>query len=210
MFFKRSGAIAVVLAAVGAVTAPAQSRDWQSGSKFEAETFFGAMIAGKELARGVNATGGEDLIAKLNHGAALGFRVGIHSALIGLEANLLSASNRVRVNNEFGIGFPNHAERPLVCSGDALLYPFRKSIRAGRFRPYVTSGIGGMLMSADLDNIDDQEAHGRLMWNAGGGVKVFAAEAQGLYFDLRFTNHRLLGSNAIDLRSITVGVGYRF
>jgi opacity protein-like surface antigen len=119
----------------------------------------------------------------------------------------------VRVDNEFGVRFPNHGERPLICSGDALLYPFRKAISEGKLWPYLTSGIGGMLISADLDNIDDQELHSRFVWNAGAGMKVFMSEQQDLYLDFRFTNHRLFGShgaNSVDLRSITVGVGYRF
>ncbi|MEK6324278.1 MAG: hypothetical protein AABN33_21780 [Acidobacteriota bacterium] len=209
----KSSAIAIVLCIVGAADAQTQSQERLSRSRIEAGTFFGAMIAGKEIARGVNATGGEQLIAKLNHGAALGLRVGVHSDLLGLEASFLSAGIAVRVNNEFGVRFPNHGERPLICSGDALLYPFRRAIREGKLRPYLTSGIGGMLMSADLDNINDQELHHRLAWNAGGGVKIFVGEERDLYLDLRFTNHRLLGSREIgpiDLRSLTVGVGYRF
>jgi opacity protein-like surface antigen len=168
------------------------------------------MIAGKELTRGINATGGEDLIAKLNHGGAFGVRAGVHNLLLGLEAGFLTTSNAVSVRNEFGVAFPNHAERPLFYSGDALVYPFRNAINEGRVRPYVTSGVGGAYVSADLDNINDKEPHTRFMWNAGGGVKLIAGE---LVLDFRFTNHRLLSSGpepAADLRSITVGVGYRF
>ena len=183
-----------------------------SRSRFEASTVFGAMIAGKEFARGINATGGEQLIARLGHGGTFGVRVGVHNALIGLEANLLTTSNPVVVKNEFGVAFPNHAERPLLYSGDALLYPFRRTIHRGRVRPYVTSGLGGTYVSADLNNINDKERHNRFTWNAGGGVKLFVEES-GLYVDLRFTNHRLFSSRGLgasDLRSVTVGIGYRF
>jgi len=207
--------IAVVLcigwAAMAGAQAQAQER--RSGSGIEASTFFGAMIAGKEIARGVNATGGEQLIARLNHGVALGLRVGVHNELLGLEANFLTTSTPAIVKNEFGVAFPNHAERPLICSGDGLLYPFRKAIREGKVRPYLTTGVGGMLLSADLDNIRGKETHGSLIWNAGGGVKVFVGEGAGLYFDLRFTNHRLLssrGADSLDLRSVSLGVGARF
>jgi opacity protein-like surface antigen len=212
----RLSVIAVVLSTLGVPPTDGQTRSQQplAGSRFEAGTYFGAMIAGKEIERGVNATGRhEQLIARLNHGGALGLRFGVHSDVLGLEASFLNASNAVRVDNEFGVRFPNHGERPLIYSGDALLYPFRRAIREGKLRPYLTSGIGGMLMSADLDNIDDQETHNRLTWNAGGGMKVFMGEEQDFYLDFRFTNHRLPGSrgmSAIDLRSITVGVGYRF
>lgn len=207
--------IAVVLCIVGAAKTDAQTQSPErpSGSRIEAGTFFGAMIAGKDIARGVNATGGEQLIARLNHGGALGVRGGVHSDLLGLEANFLTTNSRAAVKNEFGVAFPNHAERPSIYSGDALLYPFRRAIREGKVRPYVTSGIGGLLLSADLDNIRDQEAHGSLIWNAGGGVKVFVGEGSGLYFDFRFTNHRLLssrGTDSLDLRSVSVGVGARF
>jgi hypothetical protein len=207
--------IAVVLCIVGAAETDAQtqSQERHSGSRIEAGTFFGAMIAGKDIAHGVNATGGEQLIARLNSSGALGVRGGVHSDLLGLEANFLTTSSPAVVKNEFGVAFPNHAERPSIYSGDALLYPFRRAIREGKVRPYVTSGIGGMLLSADLDNISDQETHGRLIWNAGGGVKVFVGEGSGLYFDFRFTNHRLLssrGADSLDLRSVSVGVGARF
>jgi len=180
------------------------------GTKLEASAVFGAMIAGRELNRGINATGGENLIARLNHGGVFGLRAGIHNSLLGLEAGFLSSSNAASVRNEFGVAFPNHAERPLFYSGDALLYPFRIAISEGRVRPYVTSGFGGAFVSADLDNIDDKERHNRPMWNAGGGVKLIVGE---LVLDFRFTNHRLLGSgarNATNLRSVSVGVGYRF
>jgi opacity protein-like surface antigen len=196
-----------------AFVAQAQSRE-RASSKVEAATYFGVMIAGKEIGSGVNATGAhEQLIANLNHGFAMGVRVGVHNTLIGMEGNVLTTANPARVNNEFGAAFPNHAERPLICSGDALLYPFRKAIKQGRVRPYVTSGIGGLLFTADLDNINDQERHTRAMWNVGGGVKVFVGNDGDLYFDFRFTNHRMLGSRGLgqsDLRSATVGIGYRF
>lgn len=215
----RAGRISVttIVACIAIATmasAQAQSPDHFLGSHVEASTFFGAMIAGKEIGRGVNATGGhEQLAARLNHGGAFGVRIGVHNDVLGLEVNFLTTSNPLAVNNEFGVAFPNHAERPLIYSGDALLYPFRKAIREGRVRPYVTSGIGGTFFSADLDNINDQEKHHRLTWNAGGGAKVFVGQEPSLYLDFRFTNHRLLSSrgvSATDLRSVTVGVGYRF
>jgi opacity protein-like surface antigen len=214
--FGRMSVAAVVACIVIGTPARAQTQSQPrfSGSRFEASTFFGAMIAGKEIGRGVNATGGHELlIARLNHGAALGVRVGIHNQLLGVEANVLTTSNAVAVNNEFGVAFPNHGERPLIYSADALLYPFRKAIREGRVRPYVASGIGGALFSADLDNINGQEKSHRLMWNAAGGVKVFVGQEPDFYLDFRFTNHRLLSSGALgvtDLRSVTIGVGYRF
>jgi opacity protein-like surface antigen len=205
-----------IVCIVGAATASAQTQTQgrPSGSRFEASTFFGVMIAGKEINRGVNATGGhEQLIARLDHGVALGLRVGAHSDLLGLEANVLTTFNAVIVNNEFGVAFPNHGERPAVYSGDALLYPLRKRVKKGKARPYLTSGIGGTVVYADLDNINDQETHHRLTWNAGGGVKVFVGEGPDFFLDFRFTNHRLFssrGMSPVDLRSVTVGVGYRF
>jgi opacity protein-like surface antigen len=209
-----SFAIAVSLVLATAIEAQTQSQQRFSESHFEASTFFGGMIAGKEVSRSVNATGGhEQLAATLNHGGALGVRVGIHNQFLGLEGDFLTTSNPVTVNNEFGVAFPNHGERPLIYAGDALLYPFRGAIRQGRVRPYVMSGIGGTFFSADLDNINDLESHHRLTWNMGCGVKLFVGQETDFYLDFRFTNHRLLGSGdmgAINLRSVTVGVGYRF
>lgn len=204
--------VVLCIAAVAKASAQTKSQEF-SGSRIEASTFFGAMIAGKTIGRGVNATGGEQLVARLNHDAALGVRGGVHNDLLGLEANFLTTSNQAVVKNEFGVAFPNHSERPLIFSGDALLYPFRRAISGGMVRPYLTSGLGGLLLSADLDNIRDKETHGSLIWNAGGGVKVFAGQGSGLYLDLRFTNHRLLGSGGsehVDFRTISVGVGARF
>ena len=203
-------AMAVGLCIGAIANAQTQSQE-ASGSRIEAATFFGAMLAGKEIARGVNATGGEHLIAKLGYGGALGVRGGIHSDLLGMEANFLTTSNPAVVKNEFGGAFPNHAERPLIYSGDALLYPFRRAIKAGLVRPYLMSGIGGMLLSADLDNVRDKETHGGLIWNTGGGMKVFVGESGRLYVDLRFTNHRLLRTTTpYSLQSLSIGVGARF
>jgi hypothetical protein len=206
-------AMAVILCVGWAEMADAQTQSHErlAASRIEAATFFGVMIAGKDIARGVNATGGEQLIARLSHGGALGVRGGVHSDLLGLEANFVTTGNRAVVISEFGVAFPNHAERPLIYSGDALLYPFRRAIKGGKVRPYLTSGVGGLLLSADLDNIRDKEMHGSLIWNAGGGVKVFVGEGSGVYFDLRFTNHRLLDSaTPHSLRSVAIGVGARF
>ena len=206
----RTSLLAAMLT-VGVIAANGQSNEERlAGTRLEASTVFGAMIAGKEFNRGINATGGEDLIATLNHGGAFGVRAGVHNSLLGLEAGFLTTSNAASVRNEFGVAFPNHAERPLFYSGDALLYPFRTAINEGRVRPYVTSGVGGAYVSADLDNINDKEPHNRFMWNAGGGVKLIVGE---LVLDFRFTNHRLLSSGpeiAANLRSVSVGVGYRF
>jgi hypothetical protein len=204
---------AIVLVAAMAAATNAQTPAPERLSRIEGSTFFGAMLAGKEIRRGVNATGGERLVARLGHGGALGLRGGVHGGILGLEVNILTTSNRAQVRNEYGVAFPNHAEQPLICSGDALLYPFRKAIREGKIRPYLTSGVGGMLLSVDLDNIEDKETHAGLLWNAGGGVKVFVGEGSGLFFDIRFTNHRLLGSGttgSVDLRSLSIGVGARF
>jgi opacity protein-like surface antigen len=211
-----SATITIACIAIVAATANAQAQMQQRLSRLRAEcaVVFGAAIAGKDIGHGINATGGhEQLIARLDHRGAVGIRGGIHIAVLGVEANFLSTLNSVSVKNEFGVGFPNHGERLLIYSADALLYAFRRAIREGRVRPYLTSGIGGAFFSADLDNINDQERHTRLMWNAGGGARFFVGQEPDLYLDFRFTNHRMLsagGLPATDVRSVTVGVGYRF
>src|SRR5262245_58104609 len=126
----RLSVIALCLCCLGAQTGEAQVRTERiSVTRIEASTFFGALLAGKEIARGINATGGhEQLIARLNHSGALGLRVGMHAELVGLEAGFLNIGSAVRVDNEFGVRFPSHGGRPVICSGDALLYPFRKAI----------------------------------------------------------------------------------
>ena len=215
MMKRKLDRLVVAAMMLSAVTANAQSPQPSSpsGRKIEAAMFFGVVVAGKDVSRGVNATGGEQLIARLGHSGAVGVRAGLHNELLGLEGNLLTSSGRPSVKNEFGVEFPNHAESPLLYSADVLLYPFRSAIRSGSVRPYLISGVGGLFLSADLDNIQDKETHGALLWNAGGGVKVFVDEGSRLYVDLRFTNHRLLrprGADSIDLRSVSVGVGARF
>jgi len=207
-------ALAIVLFA-GAADSDAQTphQATRGGFRVEAGTMFGVTIAGKEFDTGINATGGERLIAKVNHGGSFGLRIGVHNSLIGLEGNLLGASNLATVKSEFGVAFPNHAERPVFYSADALVFLAGRKISGGRVRPYLTTGAGGVFVSADLDNINDKERHNRFMWNAGGGVKLFVAGERGAFLDLRFTNHRLLGSrqeSAADFRSVTVGFGYRF
>lgn len=209
---------ATILACIGIVAAAAsvqaQTQERLSGSRVECAVVFGAAIAGKDIGRGTNATGGhEQLVARLDHGGAVGIRAGIHNALLGVEANFLSTLNPVSVKNEFAAGFPNHGERLLIYSADALLYPFGRAIKEGRVRPYLTSGIGGTFFSADLDNIHDRERHNRLMWNAGGGAKVFVGHEPDFYLDFRLTNHRMLSAGelpATAVRSVTVGVGCRF
>lgn len=209
---------ATILAWIGIVAATAsvqaQTQERLSGSRVECAVVVGAAIAGTNIGRGTNATGGhEQLVARLDHGGAVGIRGGIHNAVLGVEANFLSTLNPVSVKNEFGAGFPNHAERLLFYSADVLLYPFGRAIRKGRVRPYLTSGIGGTFFSADLDNINDRERHNRLMWNAGGGARFLVGQGPNVYLDFRFTNHRMLSAGelpATDVRSVTVGVGYRF
>jgi opacity protein-like surface antigen len=209
MIAPHTSALITTMFVFGAVAGHAQTpQESGRGPRFELGTFFGAMVAGKEVARGVNSTGGERLIARLGHGGVFGLRAGVHSAWLGAESSLFISSNRAEVRNEFGVAFPNHAERLLLYSADALVYPFGGAIRNGRVRPYITSGVGGGYLSADLDNINDKEAHNRFVWNAGGGVKAIAGE---FCVDVRFTNHRLVrASGGADLRSVTVGVGYRF
>lgn len=191
-----------------AQNAPSQWR-WELG--FRA----GALLAGSEVGRGINATAGrrEQLIAKLDHGGSISFQFGVHSDVLGLEANLLSGTKLVTVKNEFGADFPNHGERPVIYSGDILIHPFGRRLAGGRLRPYLTAGGGGALISVDLDNINNKENYHRLALNVGGGLKLLFGQEQRYFFDARFTNHHLSGKSPIatfDLQSVSGGFGIRF
>jgi len=203
-------AVTVSLMQSGRISA--QSRQYTPGASFEAASYTGLMIGNKEVARGTNATGGEQLIAKLGTAGGIGLRAGMHNDWLGLEADLFSAGRSVKVKNEFGAGFPNHGAKPLFCSAGGLVYPFGRRLRNGRLRPYLVGGLGTVLFTADLDNINDQEWHNRLTWNIGTGFKWFPADER-IYLDFRFVNHRLVSTRKIDsmdLRSATLAVGYRF
>jgi hypothetical protein len=93
------------------------------------------------------------------------------------------------------------------------VFPFGRSIQHGVIRPDATTGVGVTVISVDLDNINDQEIHGLRTWNVGGGAKLMFGVERNYRVDIRFQNHRLYGGPGvgdIDLRSVSVGIGYRF
>src|ERR1041384_7843380 len=95
-------AIVACIALIAATeVADAQTRERLAGSRVEGAVVFGAAIAGKEIGRGINATGGhEQLIARLDHGGAVGIRGGLHKALLGVEGNLLLTMNNAGVQKQ--------------------------------------------------------------------------------------------------------------
>jgi opacity protein-like surface antigen len=179
----------------------------------EAGLDFGMSVAGVEVGRDTNATGGEQLIATLGHGAVLGVRMGVHSPSFGFDAALSGTSAYVKVRNEFGVRFPNHGERPAVLSGRVLLYPFRRAIGRGQVRPFLAAGVAGALVSADLDNIEDQSLRLLPGWTFGAGVKWLTGGADGGYLEVAVGEHRFHGVGpfgSFETRTVTCGVGYRF
>jgi hypothetical protein len=205
--------LSIVCLCVWTQSAMAQntSNQWRWELGFRA----GVLLAGKEVGRGINATAGrrEQLIARLDHGGSISLQFGVHSAVLGLEANLLSGTKLITVKNEFGVDFPNHGERPVIYSGDILLYPFGRRLAGGRFRPYLMAGGGGAQIAVDLDNINNKENYHRLALNAGGGLKLLFGQEQRYCFDIRFSTHHITGKSPIatfDLQSVSGGFGVRF
>ena len=102
----------------------------------------GALIADKEIGRSVNATGGEQLIARLSSGPLLGGRVGLHSDLVGFKIGGGFGKEKIEVKNQYAVGFPNHGEGLVLLSGDVYVYPFRRALFDGRLKPYATAASG--------------------------------------------------------------------
>ena len=216
----KTGQIAVALLAWLSVGSGTAARGqgvpaWASNRPRVAEAGLdvGMSVAGVEVGRDTNATGGEQLIARLGHGAVLGVRMGVHTASFGFDAAVTGTSAHVNVKNEAGVKFPNHGERPAVLSGRALLYPFRRALGGGQVRPFLAVGVAGALVSADLDNIEDQSLRLLPGWTFGAGVKWLTGSADGGYLEVavgeqRFRGVRPFGS--FDTRAVTCGLGYRF
>lgn len=179
----------------------------------EAGVDIGLFVAGVEVGRDINATGGEQLIARLGHGAILGARIGVHTPTFGFDAEVAGPSARVGVRNEFGVRFPNHGERPAMLSGRALLYPFRRALWRGQVRPFVAAGIAGTFVSADLDNVEDKSLRLLPGWTLGAGVKWLRDDGNGGYLEIAVSEQRFHGVRpfgSFTTRAVTCGVGYRF
>lgn len=176
----------------------------------------GASFAPAAIGRDTNATGGEQLIAYLGDGLAIGFWLGIENDWLGLQLDLGVRADHIQVENEFGTRFPNHGDPPSVYSASLIVYPLAplgRDVRAGVVRPFATASVGGVLVSVDLDNINDQTAYHLWQHGLGGGVRVFVSDHEDGFIEVAFREVRVRGHGPLagfGVRSVAVGVGMRF
>ena len=173
----------------------------------------GASFAPAEIGRDTNATGGEQLVAQMGDGVTIGFWLGLHNDLFGLQLDFGLRADHIQVENEFGTRFPNHGEQPLVYSATLVVYPLAplgRALRGGPVRPFATASVGGLVLSVDLDNIKDQTTYHLWHTSLGGGVRLLVLDHEDGFVELgvrevRVASHRPL--DAFRLRIATLGVG---
>ncbi len=159
------------LAAVLVTSVPAQQPPpwrWTTGARL------GVVLNAGVIGRQPNATGGHEmLLARLGWGFGLGFHAGYESRLGGVELRALALHTPVEVSNEDGIEFPHHGSRPVSWTAGVLGYPLAPVLgRRSAIRPFVTAGVGGVILTVDLDNIKGQTLYHSFQWSLGGGVRI--------------------------------------
>lgn len=199
-----------------AQAAPAkQTWRWSSG------VTAGALFAPGEIGRGENAAGGhEQLIARWGGGAAVGGLVGLEARLGGLEFRGLQATRAVQVENWFGVAFPNHGRRPFAWSASLLVYPLTpvESRRSRLPRLFLTAGLGGHVISVDLDNVKGQSLYHSFHSVLGGGIRIATAREdvpswKSTFLELRVERYRLWKNGLLHRFGVwaaTVGFGMRY
>ncbi|MGQ0734259.1 MAG: hypothetical protein ACT4QD_11450 [Acidobacteriota bacterium] len=210
-------AAAMLVALVTGSTTPAfgqapQTRELVTPTRFEMGMDGGLLLAGKVVGLDTNATGGEQLVGRLGHGGVFSARLGLHGDVLGIEAALTSVSSAIAVKNEFGVRFPNHGRPPALVAGRALLYPFRRALGSGRVRPFLAGGLVSALVSADLDNIDDQTFRLLPGWTLGAGIKWLTWPDEDGYVAVEVSELRFHGVSPFshfNVRTITCGFGIR-
>lgn len=212
----------ILLLQVSALLSPKPAeRHGPLGSWHPAAGFMlGASFAPAEIGRDTNATGGEQLVAHLGDAVVLGLRGAVESDVLGLELVLLLGAKRVEVENELGVRFPNHGQPPVLWTGSLLLYPLfalRNTALGRRVRPFVVVGVGGAIVSVDLDNIKGQTLYHSWQGSVGGGIRFFSGRDRGPYehdpfVELRLVRHRVRQNGPLygfDILAATVGLGMR-
>lgn len=174
----------------------------------------GVLLAPGEIGRATNATGAhEALIGRLGDALALGGHLGIDSRHVGAELRLVLGTRRIEVKNEAGTGFPNHGEHPLLWSGNLLVYPLGLLQGSGSRlpRPLLAAGLGGAVLSADLDNVKGQTLFHSFLWSLGGGVRLGIGRDGVL--EARLARHRVWRNGALrsfEATAVTLGLGVRY
>jgi len=196
-------------------TASAQGErawQWSSGIGFQIRGNAG------EIGRQPNATGGhEDLIARLDGGLALSAHFGLESRFGGGELLVGWAGSAIEVTNVDGVRFPDHGEPPLVWSGTIMVYPLALVVRPGRFQPLFVAGLGGMLISVDLDNIRGQTVYHRFQRSVGGGIRIVNPSSSPMmtttHVEFRIEQLTTWGKSPLhrfSFLAVTVGLGMSF
>jgi opacity protein-like surface antigen len=182
-----------------------------AGFTREIGLYAGLSLAPQEIGRDVNRAGGDTLVAGLGNSAVFGGRFEMRRRYVGGAFNLFVWGKSVAVANEAGVEFPHHGAPPVLYTLEARLYPLGGSANA-RVSPYVAAGVGGALISVDLDNVDDQELRHLWTYTLGGGVKI-SFSAGKTFLDLQFTSCSLSGSGPIvpfRVRTVMIGFGARY
>ena len=135
------------------------------------------------------------LIARLDDAPALAIQFGAVSRHLGFELRLLSGRRPVRVDNESGVAFPNHGEPPFFWAGNLLWYPLGlvQSANSGWPRPFLLAGLGGTVLSIDLDNIKGQTLFHSFHRSLGMGVQLAVGRSASgerfVWVELRLMRH---------------------
>ena len=159
----------------------------------------GWVFAPTHIGRDINATGGEELLARLGDRPLSGIRLGAENGPLGFEVGLTQHVVAIQVENEFGTEFPNHGRPPLRYAVAAVLLPLaplRGTAFGRHVQPFVKAGIGGWLVSVDLDNVHDQTFYHLWAPDIGGGVRVFPRGGE-FFIDVRFERSWVAGRGPI-------------
>jgi hypothetical protein len=173
----------------------------------------GNITAKREIAVDENATGDhERLFARLKSSLFVGGKVGAHGNRVGIEAGVFRTVEKIQVNNEFGVPFPNHGENITFVKADLLVYPLPRSAFDGVFRPYLSAGFGGNFFSIDTDNINDQENYVNPTASIGGGGKFrLGGKNSNVGFEVLLRYEQMFGKSPIQTEGfVMVSAGFVF
>jgi hypothetical protein len=219
---SRACIIAFVMIFVNWVAWAQESRPQETASigtatrsqwQIEYSVYGGTLTSSGIIGQDINATGNHELLtAKLKSSPFAGVKVGAHGDRLGIEAGILRSTNKLEVQNVFGVPFPNHGENLTMIKADCVIYPLRRSFAGGVFRPYGSVGLGGAFSSVDLDNIGDQDNFSRPLASIGVGAKFQLGGKDGVVqIEVLFRNDHIFGRapiQSVDLRTVSVGIVY--
>jgi hypothetical protein len=165
-------------------------------------------LAGDEVGRGVSATGGETLVARLPDGPVVGFRLTRERGRFALGVDWTLVLLPIEVEGAGGAELPDHGAPLALVSALVELHPLGRP----RFRldPFLTVGGGAALVSADVDNRGGQEATLREQWSAGVGVRWRGRAASDRFVALRAGVTRLAspsGGGDLELWAVAIDFG---